>query len=1072
MKNVARLCVCLFLLAHWATVLCRRVHEKAARDNYIGGAILSSGLSSGLRSDLGSNLPSRPPIHDKHSPSHYTRRRKTNNKRNLLFLKNKLKEIWDKFATKGNYFFNKPSKEKHSSFNLKKVLQNLTPKGQNEIISRVVVRNSTVISPTLLANLLIRENVRTIRHKDIERVVKIVSDFYTKNNYLFSRVLRHEIVKDGDQDVLTIYVEELILGPGCVQIRVFRRAKPTGGTPTTATGKPTATQVDRPTSSAENTLATTSHTTSENTSETTSHTTSENTSETTSQTTSEATSETTAENTSDTTVETAVDTTAENISHTTVETAVDTTAENTPTDTPPDDPPQEELLFERKGSASGAPSPDDLQTPQPASNKLRKLFEKKMNIKEGSIFVWDQATFDLLLKSNLFNYIHVKLLHDKQEKKHILQIDLVENKRVSFIPSISKSFNSLLDLCMNITFGYLHSFNYGDKFKLKFFKNLSYKNHKHDYDMVFVNDIVELEKLRNNSHSYFIFGVNVKQAFKKELDSSALNECINIMNRQGENGGKKDSENVQAGNVNNSGEQNVGQHDLLPRSSSAQRKNIYSYLHKGKIFLFAIRKIRNTVLEIKMKATKELFHNFLYFLERKNEPSAGGAATHSGRLFPLRFLPFLPFWRSPNDSQVLSNQLYNIYGSKLKLSSCLNAYSASWFEKAKCMKAFFNVKNKVDLVFYFNTDRKFRLTEHLAGEENKTHDEGNSLGGGTDGSKADVKSIMLSFFEDANKKGGFLSLDKIKNVYLNYTFYFQKNFKINIFDLCCKVKKVFTYLGKRSRQAVRHLATGEQEPPLVLVPLVYKCKLIMNQVHLLLNVAFFFKRCLWDLRHGYNCPSIGGWVGGERNGEKGPWSYYHQVKEFFLENSAPTRKRDGPNFEEDLKQIILPSGDTSTGSSPTNSTTYNICSVNLNDAQKEQHNKFNLTMNYKLIFPVLFENYFLNLMDLRLYLFLNCSLFGIQGSSTSSSTAGSTHGGMSGEAPNAMSEDSRKSALYNYLKLSFLKNKRKMHHSAFGLGLLLSNINIFLNFQTGRRFLLPSLVLQLDEGTSRFGYLS
>ncbi|EUD66058.1 hypothetical protein C922_03528 [Plasmodium inui San Antonio 1] len=1005
MKNVTRLCVWLLILANWATVRGRRVCERVARDNYSGAANLSSGLFSGVSSGVSGGLSSDLPSRDKHPLSHY-RPRKTNH-RNLLFLKNKLKEIWDRFTTRGSHHFNKPSKEKQNSSNLKKAFRSFTPKCQNDLISRVVVRNSTVIRPIILSNLLIRENIKTIRRKDIDRVVKIVSDFYTKSNYLFSRVLRHEVVKDGDQNILIIYVEELVLDRGCVQIRVLRPARPTG--------KRTNTEE----------MA---------------------------------------------------------ISTTTPGTAPPTPSTTTPpTATPTTATPQGELLFERKGSAcnltGAAPRPDDLQKPEAASKKLRKFFEKKMNIKEGSIFVWDQATFDLILKSNIFNYVHVKLWHDKQERKHILQIDLMENKKVSFVPSISKSFNSLLDLCINITFGYLHSIKYGDKFRVKLFKNLSYKNNKHDYDMVFVNDIVELEKLRNNSHAYFLFGVNVKQAFKKELDGAALTECINIMNRQGENGEKEGGRNVQGG-FTNPGEQHPDRDDLpprveLPRGSSTQRKNIYSYLHRGKVFLFAIRKIRDTILEIKVKAKRELFHNFLYFLEEKNENSKG--PVHSGRLFRFRFLPF---WRSPNDRGVLSNQLYNIYGSKLKLSSCLNVYSASWFEKAKCMKAFFNVRNKVDLVFYLNTDRKFRPTEDLGGEEN-THYRG------TDASKTALKSTMLSFFKQANKRGGFLSMDQIKNVYLNYTFYLQKNYRVNMFDLFCKLKRVLTFRGGRSPrqvaiQAETHPATGE-EAPLVLVPL-YKCKLIMNQVHLLLNVAFFFKRNLWDLRQGCNLSSIWGWGGGgEGTNGKRPWAYYHQMKELFCGNRAQSGKRDGPNFEEDLKRITLPSGDTPARSSPHSSTTYNICNVNLNDAQKEQQNEMNLTMNYKLIFPVLFETYFLNLMDLRLYLFLNWSLFGIGGgsvgsgggNSSSDATRGSTTlEGTSNTTPNPMSEESRKSAFYNYLKLSFLKNKRKMHHSAFGFGMLLSNINIFLHFEIGRRSLLPSLVLQLDEGTSRFGYLS
>ncbi|CAA9991136.1 conserved Plasmodium protein, unknown function [Plasmodium knowlesi strain H] len=990
MKNVARLCVWLLILANWNTLRSRRVCERGARGNYSRAAILSSGHLNDHLNDHHNDH------HNDHLNDHHNghlnghhRGRKTND-RNLLFLKNKLKEIWSKFTTKGSHYFNEPSKEEQKSFNLKNVFQSFSQRSENDIISRVVVRGSTVISPTLLDNLLSRENIKTIRHKDIEGVVKIVSNFYTKSNYLFSRVLRHEVVKDGNQDILIIYVEEFILGPGCVQIRVFRRGRP----PTTETGKKTETEMAKGTTTLGSTPT--------------------------------------------------ID------AETTTGTTPKTDAGTTPSAPPADANPQEEVIFERKGSASGvnaaAPSPDDLQKPEAPSNKLRKLFEKKMKIKEGSIFMWDQDTFDMLLKSNLFNYIHVKLLHDKLENKHLLQIDIVENRKFSFIPSISKSFNSLLDLCMNVTLGYLHSVNYGDKFRLKFFKNLSYRNHKHDYDIVYVNDIVELEKLRRNLPAYFIFGVNVNGAFKKEQDNSALNECVNIMNRQGENEEKKESENGEE-NLNSSGEQHTGQHDVLPRGSPPQRKNIYSYLHREKVFLFGIRKIWNTIFEIKLKAKKELFHNLLYFLGKRKGHSAGGV--NSGRIFPLHFLSFR---RNLDDNQVLSKQLYNIYGSKLKLSSCLNAYSSSWFENSKCMKAFFNVKNKVDLVFYFNMDRKFRRMEE------NTHE------GETGGNEADVKSMILSFLEDANKRGGFFWMDKIRNVYLNYTFYFQKNYKVNIFDLFCKLKRVFTYRGGKATEVTRHAANGK-EPPLVLFPLLYKCKIIMNQVHLLVNVAFFFKKTLWDLRQGYNLPSICGLVGGKTNG-KGIWSYYyHQVKELFLENTQRTRKKGEPNFEEELERITLPRGHTSsTESSPPNSTTYNICSVNLNDAQKEQQNKIKLTMNYKLIFPVLFENYFLNMMDLKLYLFLNCSLFGSEGSTS--------HGEESAISPIAMNEDSRKSALYNYLKLSFLRNKRKIHHSAFGLGLLLSNMNIFLNFQCGRRSMLPSLVLQLDQVTSRFKYLS
>ncbi|GAB69174.1 hypothetical protein PCYB_146030 [Plasmodium cynomolgi strain B] len=180
MKNVMRLCVWLLILAYWATLRCRRVCERAARDNYIGAAILSSGLHSGLSSGLPSDLPSDLPSRDEHPPSHYRRRKTNNRSRNLLFLKNKLKEIWDKFTTRGSHYFNKPSKEKQNGFNLKKAIHRFTQKGENEIITKVVVRNSTVISPTLLSNLLKRENIQTIRYKDINSVIYSLVSFGTK----------------------------------------------------------------------------------------------------------------------------------------------------------------------------------------------------------------------------------------------------------------------------------------------------------------------------------------------------------------------------------------------------------------------------------------------------------------------------------------------------------------------------------------------------------------------------------------------------------------------------------------------------------------------------------------------------------------------------------------------------------------------------------------------------------------------------------------------------------------------------------------------------------------------------
>ncbi|GAW83721.1 hypothetical protein, conserved [Plasmodium gonderi] len=1032
MKNVFRFCVCIIIFTNLLSSQCRKISKETIKNNYNQGAILSNGNY----------------YHEKRTRVYY-KGKKTNN-RNLFFLKNKLKKIWNDITTSNNNYSSKKNNEKENKFNFKNALQKFTSKDNNEIINNVVINNSTVITPSVLSSLLKRANIHTVRYKDVNTIVKIIDDFYASSNYLFSHVLKYEISKDGNKKILLIYVKELILQKGSINISLYRISTKTARVPSVPSTPDLTKHAQQgvPKEGEQNIAQNEARSTSLPEEPTSLP---------------EEPTSLPAEPTSLSETPTSLPEAPTSLSETPTSLSAQPSGDKGNVEEG-----ENEILFERKSTVNSGDHIKDMskyevQKEGYVITKLKRFFEKKMNIKEKSIFVWDEKMFEVLVKSSVFNFVHVKLRYDKMKNKHILDINLMENKKVTFIPSISKSFNSFLEFCINITFAYLHSINYSDKFRLKFFQNLNYKNDKHDYNLIFLNDIVELEKLKNNFPSYSIYGINISNVHKNELNNSTLNECINVMKRQGNESvitrEKREQEEEEGEKKAQENSYKSGRQSFIPLSSSGdstQQKNIYSYLCKNKIFLFFIKRIHNTIFELKIKLKKNMFHNFLYFLKIYNgkeeiltPPSTSETGSMSsmrkriGKLLPLQFFSF---FKSKND-RVLFNSLYNIYGSKLKISSCLNACSSNLFEKSNFMKSFFNIKNKMDLVFYFNMDRKFV----------STHEDGHASE-----KSPNLHSDLTSFFKNANNwKTGFM-LGKINNMYLNYSFYFHKNYKVKVFNFFVKAKNIFIKRKGRNPTMKGELIPTEDKH-VVLVPL-YMCKLILNDVYLLLNIKFFFKKNLWNYKQ---------WLSSSHQeqgkNEKNKWFYYNLVKEMFNMKTKKNLYRTDPNFDEDIKHVKVPcmEGGSSSMSTPTVST-YQVNSVNLNDAQKEYLDKMNLMMNYKLIFPVLFNNYFLNLLNLKFYLFLNCNLFGVGDGSTHISISSPK----SVKTSTSLVQTNKNMDMYNYLKLNFLKSKKKIYNSAYGFGVLLSNINMFLNFKIGARGIFPSFVFQLNQEDSKFKYLS
>ncbi|CXJ25366.1 protein TOC75, putative [Plasmodium berghei] len=912
----------------------------------------------------------------------------------LFYLENtnKLKEIWERIKhvyirdTKNvNDKIIKTNSDFHS---FKNSATNFTG-DNNEIINNVIINNSTIIDQNELSNLLKRNNLITIRHKDINQIIKIINEYYIQTNHIFSTVLKYEIKNENDKKTLIIYVNEVILDKNCIKVNVYKEV-----------GKKNETK----------SVQTEDEYTSEKTGK----------------------EELLKKEISN--VELSI-----NLPNIKEKTIKNSSVNNV-----------KEIIFERENILSK----DILQYELSVKKKkycdqVKKMFEKKMNIKESSIFVWDEKMYDLLIKSNLFKYIHVRLTFDKSINKHILEIDLVENKSMMFIPSISKSFNSMLEFCINLTFSYLHSLNFSDKFRIKYFQNLNYKNNKHNYDIIFVNDTIEIEKLKNNFPSYSIYGFNTNKVYKKELNNSCLNDFTNIINSQCK---KKDEENSERNNSNK--EQNI-------LKGFIQTKDIYNYLHTNKFFIFYIKKIHNTIFELKVKIKKNILHNFLYFLKTSSStltsqsslPSEDTKVRNNSKISKMTqnfLISKYNYFIKRKTNNVLLNKLYNIYGATFKCSLSLNACSSNIFEKTKFLNTFFNLKNKIDLIFHFNTNNNFSIKSFSNISLDKN---GNSTS-----KRVNTKSFysyLLSYFKDINKEK-YYDINKINNIHLNYTFYFNKNYKIPISKYVLNLKNILKRKklnnqdeeiekeGGNTQHIIRNNIRDEVK---LEKPFPWNfINLNINDIQLLINLEFSLTKNLWNYK-GINISNNNSrWF--EKKVTDIPYAI---INKLFNMNNEKNAHNNLENFKENIEKVEIYKNDLSESSK------YNIHNVNINDAINEHLNKIGCSLNYKLIFPILFNNYFLNLTNMRLYLFLNYNLFNKPQKNRNISI------------PN---NQNKNIATSNFLKLNYLKKKQKKKQiPSYGFGIIISNINIFMNFKINSKNMLPSLVMQLNQDISKFKYL-
>ncbi|SCP03628.1 protein TOC75, putative [Plasmodium malariae] len=962
------------------------------------------------------------------------------NAKKILFLKskkNKLKEMWKNFTK--NYFYkyfnlsnrrnnrsNESSIEGWSKLSINNVFNNFTLKDNNEIINEAIINNSTLINEDAFADLLKKNNINIIRYRDINTIIKIINDYYTTTNHLFSNVLKYEVKKVKNKNMLVIYVNELILDENCIKINVYQVDKEKGEKQNLQRSSPGSTKKEVQKSG--NKIDNKNSNKSGKGEKIVGHQNSQG---------------NYYKNNSLNRDRSA----GKNMNKTSDQKLYQNSDQNASQNCQQNSEQRDnKVLLERKSVINNDVLNYGLKRKDGKSNnKLKQFFEKKMNIKEKCIFMWDEKMYDLLIKSNLFSYVHVKLFFDKVSNKNILEIDLVENKKMIFIPSISKSFTSFLEFCINLTFAYLHSINYADKFRIKFFQNMNYKNNKHSYDFVFINDIVEMEKLKNNYPAYSICGFNINKVYKKEVSNSSLNHFMNIINCSGEN-------NSLAENLQHDISETTEEASSLPFNLNypLKEKDIYNYLNKNKIFIFFIKKVHDTIFELKMKFKKKMFHKFLYFLkseEEKHSNNNNGKGIINDKIKKFFILKYINFFKKEKN-YVLFNKLYNIYGSKLKLSSSLNAFSTNFFEKSNFSKTFYNIKNKIDLVVYFNTDKRFCVKEYdnmlsrkiSEGPTTPNEHRNNEI----------FRSELLSFFKNVNK-GRYCTLNKINNLYLNYSFYFNKNYKINISTFFIKLKNMLSKQNSNeegvNKKCTNKLYSGEGSA--YLAP-VYLCKLALHDVHLLLNFELSFKKNLWNYKHRYYYDKS------EQKKKEKKRYYYYNIMEVLNINRKNTHN-NFTNFSEDIQRIKVYSNNSSLS---TTSSTYDINNINLNDAQKEYLNKMKVALNYKLIFPILFHNYFLNLLNIKLYLFFNYNLFDDTPNDPNASSSVSF-----------LSEQNRKATTYNFLKLNYLKNKKKNLSSSYGVGVLLSNVNVFLNFKLNTEKMVPTLILQLNQDSSKFKYL-
>ncbi|CRG96982.1 conserved Plasmodium protein, unknown function [Plasmodium gallinaceum] len=818
--------------------------------------------------------------------------------------KSKLKRLWDDLTKRYSRFHTSNTNPIGKNENLiEKKFNNFNLRDNYEIINKAIINNSTVINEYIFRKLLKDNNIETIKYKDINTIIKIINEYYMKNNHIFSEVRKYEVKREGNQNILIIYVNELILDKNSIKINIYKVEKKKDET--------------------------------------------------------------------------------ENLKKQDI---LDPLENEIYTN--------RKIIFEKKDLINKDIINYELKRKDKVNDKLKEFFKKKMNIKENSIFTWNEYMYDLIIKSNIFNYINTKLYVDKISNKYILEINLIENKNVIFIPSISKSFNSFLEFCLNLSFAYFHLFRYSDKMKIKFFQNLNYKNNKHNYDFVYLNDVIEIEKLKNNYPNFLIYGLSLNKTYKNELEYPSLNKFMNFINDENKNKVSINDYEVQE--------------DLSFDSKySIYVKDIYNYLYKKKLFIFFIKKINNTIFEVKMKIKKNLIHNFFYFIKSEKKSKLNNDLSRKNKLKNLFLFKYFKFMKD-EEKYILFNKLYNIYKSKFKFSYSLDVYNQNFFERCNFLKKYFNINNKIDLIFYLNNNEDF----YLKSDNNTSNNDSKN-----------VQIELLSFLKNINKKG--YILDKINNVYLNYTIYFCQNYRIKLSNLFYKINKLKTNDDKKKEKSLCN------EDSLYAIPL-YICKIPLDKIHLLLNLEFSLKKNIWKYKKSY------------KNNKE-------EKKEYNNENTFNIDRKKSQdnlvNIKEDIQQIKV------FNNRSKNDLIYDISNINLNKDKKENMNKMNCILHYKLIFPLLFKNNFLNLLNMKFYFFINYKISDDK------------------KSDNYFLNKDKKLNAYDFLKLHYLKIKKKNPNSSYGIGAILSNINVFLNFKFYSKSMLPSIILQFNQDHSKFKYL-
>ncbi|SOS79899.1 conserved Plasmodium protein, unknown function [Plasmodium sp. gorilla clade G1] len=1047
-------------------------------------------------------------------PNNYDNNSHTYKKRNsnqFYFLeneKNKLKELWNKLTTRYSIKFhtNKETENeetgKDNKISFKNVFNKISIQDNMEMINNVIIKNSTVINAEILNELMKQNKLLTIRYKDINTIINIINNYYASNNYLFSKVLTHEVVKKGKDKTLVIYVKECIVHKILVKIHSCDKEKKEGDSNWDKIRKgfqendnvETNLQMDRKDvklsqhndKSSQHNDKSSQHNdkSSQHNDKSSQH---NDKSSDHNDKSSEHNDKSSDHN--DKSSEQKEVSPNPHIKNFNKDIKInDKESENISSEEP-----KENVLLNRESVLYKDVLNYNLKEKSVSNRKVRRFFENKMNIKENGIFVWNENIYNLLVDSNLFKYVQMKLYNDKSCNKNILEINIIENKRMILIPSLSKGFNDFLEFCLNLSFSYLHSLTYSDKFRMKYFQNLNYKNNKHNYDFIFINDLIELEKLKKNYPSFQIMGMNINKEYKKEVHTSSLNNLMDIISIKNDDN-DNETLNVSSPNINQS-------NSFSPNTPkySLQVKDLYNYLYKKTLFFFFIKRMNNVILEIKTKFKRKDFQNFFYFLKEQryyssdvgstqvcankgddhnnnnnnnNINNSNGNVSNISKWKNRLLYKCMNLFRNDKKS-VLSNKLYNLYGSKIKLSTSINLCNPNLFQTSNFLKKYFNIKNKFDLIFYFNMEKNnFPYEKENSSNtiENNDNNEDN-LNSKNKNKNENLHKDLLYFFKRVNEKSCHIKWNSINNIYLNYTLYFNKNYEINMYDLFCtfqnmiknKIIKIKNYCkkgkdGKKGKETkvINELnLSNNDHVNSVYIPL-YFFKLSINNMSLLLNIMFSFKKNLWTLNN-----ILFDVKDNENKNKKNILSHLKNILKCNIKNEQDNSKK----FKEKIKNIKV----TASNEHFTNNTCtiYTVNNINMNDAYKEYFNKMNLSLTYKLIFPVIFNNYFLNLLHMKLYLFFNYNIFDkLQECHKNKNENNKT------ERNHKHIEDT-----INILKGYYIKGKNKkkkkehQDNSSYGLGILLFNMNIYLNFKLHGNNFLPSLVLKSKEDNSKFNYL-